>query len=71
MITNPYSKNIEYTRISLDAYYMNSNIKNNLLNILKKKLENKCNKNGYRTEEKLLLFIFNIFIYLIYNYKLL
>jgi len=47
MIKNPFIKNIEYTRISLDAYYMNSNIKNNLFNILKKKLENKCNKNGY------------------------
>ena len=44
---SPY-KNIEqYTRIMLEPYQMNSDLKNNLKINLKKKVEKKCNNNGY------------------------
>lgn len=47
---SPY-KNIEqYTRVILEPYQMNSDIKNSLKINLKKKVEKKCNKNGYIDE---------------------
>lgn len=47
---SPY-KNIEqYTRILLEPYQMNSDIRNNLKINLKKKVEKCCNKNGYVSE---------------------
>ena len=50
MIVNPYSKIIQYTRISIESYHMNSDIRNNMKTVLKKKVEKKCNKNGYIDE---------------------
>jgi tRNA(Ile)-lysidine synthase TilS/MesJ len=50
MIVNPYKKIIQYTRISLEAYHLNSDIRNNMKLVLKKKVEKKCNKNGYIDE---------------------
>ena len=50
---NPISpnKNIEqYTRVLLEPYQMNSDIRNSLKINLKKKVEKKCNKNGYVDE---------------------
>jgi DNA-directed RNA polymerase subunit E'/Rpb7 len=49
-IVSPYRKIKQYTRISVDSYHMNSDIKNNMKIILKKKVEKKCNKNGYVDE---------------------
>ena len=49
-LVSPYKNIKQYTRISLEAYYMNSDIKNNIKMILKKKMEKKCNKNGYIDE---------------------
>jgi len=49
-IISPY-KNIEqYTKVLLEPYQLNSDIFNNLLVNLKKKVENKCNKSGYVAE---------------------
>ena len=49
-LVSPYRNIKQYTRILLEAYHMNSDIKNNMKVILKKKLEKKCNKNGYIDE---------------------
>lgn len=47
---SPY-KNIEqYTRIMLEPYQINSDLKNQLKINLKKKVEKKCNKNGFVDE---------------------
>jgi DNA-directed RNA polymerase subunit E'/Rpb7 len=49
-IISPY-KNIEqYTKILLEPYQLNSDIINNLLSNLKKKVEGKCNKSGFIAE---------------------
>ena len=50
MIVNPYKKIIQYTRISIESYHLNSDIRNNMKLVLKKKVEKKCNKNGYIDE---------------------
>jgi DNA-directed RNA polymerase subunit E'/Rpb7 len=49
-IISPYRNIKQYTRISVEAYHMYSDIKNNMKIILKKKLEKKCNKNGFIDE---------------------
>jgi DNA-directed RNA polymerase subunit E'/Rpb7 len=49
-LVSPYKNIKQYTRISIDAYHMNSDIRNNMKVLLKKKLEKKCNKNGYIDE---------------------
>ena len=49
-IVSPYRNIKQYTRISVEPYHMNSDIKNNMKNILKKKIEKKCNKNGFVDE---------------------
>jgi len=46
-IISPYRNIKQFTRISVEPYHMNSDILNNMKNILKNKVENKCNKNGY------------------------
>lgn len=46
----PYKNIKQHTRISLDPYYMNSDIRNNMKMILKRKVEKKCNKNGFIDE---------------------
>lgn len=49
-IVSPYKNIKQLTRISIEPFHMNSDIKNNMKVILKKKLEKKCNKNGYIDE---------------------
>lgn len=48
-LVKPYFDIIQYTRISIDAAYLNSDIYKNILTVLKNKVENKCNKNGFIT----------------------
>lgn len=49
-LVSPYRNIKQYTRILVEPYHMNSDIKNNMKIILKKKVEKKCNKNGYIDE---------------------
>ena len=49
-LVSPYRNIKQYTKISLDPYYMNRDILNNMKIVLKKKVEKKCNKNGYVDE---------------------
>jgi len=49
-IVSPYKNIKQHTRIALEPYHMNSDIKNNMKLVLKKKVEKKCNKNGYIDE---------------------
>lgn len=46
----PYKNIKQHTRIALEPYHMNSDICNNMKNVLKKKVEKKCNKNGFIDE---------------------
>ena len=51
MKTNsPYKNIVQYTRIMLEPYQINSDIRNQLKINLKKKVEKKCNKNGFVDE---------------------
>ncbi len=47
---SPYKNIAQYTRIMLEPYQINSDIKNQLKINLKKKVEKKCNKNGFVDE---------------------
>ena len=49
-IVSPYRNIKQHTRISLEPYHMNSDIRNNMKLVLKKKVEKKCNKNGFIDE---------------------
>jgi DNA-directed RNA polymerase subunit E'/Rpb7 len=49
-LVSPYRNIKQYTRISVEPYNMNSDIKNNMKIILKNKVEKKCNKNGFIDE---------------------
>ena len=49
-LVSPYRTIKQYTRISIEPYQMNSDIRNNMKINLKKKVEKKCNKNGYIDE---------------------
>ena len=49
-LVSPYRNIKQYTRISIEPFNMNSDIKNNMKIILKKKIEKKCNKNGFVDE---------------------
>jgi DNA-directed RNA polymerase subunit E'/Rpb7 len=49
-LVSPYRNIKQHTRISIEPYHMNSDIKNNMKIILKKKVEKKCNKNGFIDE---------------------
>jgi DNA-directed RNA polymerase subunit E'/Rpb7 len=49
-IMSPYKNIIEKTRISLEPYQLTSDIRNHMKINLKKKVEKKCNKNGYIIE---------------------
>ena len=49
-LISPYRNIKQYTKISLEPYYMNTDILNNMKIVLKKKVEKKCNKNGYIDE---------------------
>jgi DNA-directed RNA polymerase subunit E'/Rpb7 len=43
----PYRLITQKTRISIESFHMNSDIENNMKNILIEKVEKKCNKYGY------------------------
>jgi DNA-directed RNA polymerase subunit E'/Rpb7 len=47
---SPYKNVEQYTQILLEPYQMNSDIRIHLKSNLKKKVEKKCNKNGYVDE---------------------
>ena len=49
-IVSPYKNIKQHTRIKLEPYHMNSDIRNNMKIVLKKKIEKKCNKNGFIDE---------------------
>ena len=49
-LVSPFRNIKQYTKISLEPYHMNSDIRNNMKLVLKKKVEKKCNKNGYIDE---------------------
>jgi DNA-directed RNA polymerase subunit E'/Rpb7 len=49
-IVSPYRNIKQYTKIALEPYHMNSDIRNNMKLVLKKKVEKKCNKNGFIDE---------------------
>jgi len=49
-LISPYRNIKQYTRISIEPYHMNSDIKNNMKLVLKKKVEKRCNNNGYIDE---------------------
>lgn len=49
-ISSPYKNTKQETKISLEPYHMNSDIRNNMSIILKKKVEKKCNEYGYIDE---------------------
>jgi DNA-directed RNA polymerase subunit E'/Rpb7 len=49
-LVSPYRNIKQYTRILIEPYHMNSDIKNNMKMVLKKKIEKKCNKNGFVDE---------------------
>ena len=44
---NPYRLINQRTRISVEPYHMNSNIENNMTDIVKENVEKKCNEVGY------------------------
>jgi DNA-directed RNA polymerase subunit E'/Rpb7 len=46
-IVSPYKNVYQFTKIGLKPYMLNSDIKNNMLMVLSKKIENKCNNNGF------------------------
>jgi DNA-directed RNA polymerase subunit E'/Rpb7 len=49
-IVSPFKNIKQHTKISLEPYHMNSDIRNNMKMTLKKKVEKKCNKNGFIDE---------------------
>jgi DNA-directed RNA polymerase subunit E'/Rpb7 len=49
-LVSPYRNIKQYTKILIEPYHMNSDIRINMKNILQKKIEKKCNKNGYVEE---------------------
>jgi len=49
-LISPYRNIKQFTRISIEPYHMNSDIKNNMKLVLKKKVEKRCNNNGYIDE---------------------
>ena len=49
-IISPYKNVEQYTRIVIEPHQMNSDIRNHMKYNLKKKVEKKCNKNGYVDE---------------------
>jgi len=49
-LVSPYRNIKQYTRIAIQPYHMNSDIKNNMKIVLKKKIEKRCNNNGFVDE---------------------
>ena len=46
-LVSPYKDIKQYTKISIHPYQLNSDIRNNMKLSLRKKVEKKCNKNGF------------------------
>ena len=46
-LTSPYKDIEQFTKIKILPHQLNSDIRNNMLLNLKKKVEKKCNKNGF------------------------
>ena len=49
-LVSPYKDINQYTKIKVQPHQLNSDIRNNMKLILKKKVEKKCNKNGFIEE---------------------
>ena len=49
-LVSPYRNIKQNARISIEPYHMNSDIRNNMKIVLKKKMEKKCNNEGYIDE---------------------
>ena len=49
-LVSPYKDIKQHTRIAIEPFQMNSEIKNNMKANLKKKVEKKCNQNGFIDE---------------------
>lgn len=49
-IVSPYKNVEQYTRITVEPHQLNSDIRNHMKHNLKKKVEKKCNENGYVDE---------------------
>ena len=47
IIISPYKNLIQYSRIQLQPYQLNSDIESNMELVLQQKLEKKCNRYGY------------------------
>jgi len=62
-LNSPYSEMEQYTRIQVQPCHMNKDILQHILDALRKKVEDKCNKNGFvlkvhkivKYEEKIML----------------
>ena len=50
MIVSPYKNITQYTKIQIKPHMMNSDIKNNMKLVLRKKIEKICNKQGFIDE---------------------
>lgn len=49
-LVSPYKDILQSTRIKIQPHQLNSDIRNNMKLVLKKKVEKKCNKNGFVEE---------------------
>ena len=47
MLVSPYKNVIQYSKIQLKPFHLNSEIESNMKFVLCKKVEKKCNKNGF------------------------
>lgn len=47
IIISPYKNLVQYTKIQLQPYQLNSDIENNMELVLQQKVEKKCNKYGF------------------------
>ena len=50
MLVSPYKDVTQYTKIQIKPHMMNSDIKNIMKLVLRKKVEKRCNKNGFIDE---------------------
>jgi DNA-directed RNA polymerase subunit E'/Rpb7 len=50
MIVSPYKNITQYTKVQIKPHMMNSDIKNNMKLVLRKKVEKICNKQGFIDE---------------------
>ena len=50
MLVSPYKNTTQYTKIQIKPHQMNSDIMNIMKLVLRKKVEKRCNKNGFIDE---------------------